>query len=92
MIAGLLLAAGRGARFGGDKLLAELAGRPVIHWSAATVGAEVDALYVVVPAGDVARRAAVASLAAVIVEHPRPGGRFTRHSVARAAVRARAHC
>ena len=73
MIVGLLLAAGRGARFGGDKLLAELAGRPVIHWSAATVGAEVDALYVVVPAGDVARRVAVASLAAVIVEHPRPG-------------------
>jgi len=37
-IAGLLLAAGRGTRFGGDKLNAMLAGRPVGCHAAATAG------------------------------------------------------
>ena len=71
MIAGLLLAAGYSRRFGGDKLLAPLHGRPLIVWSAETIAAEVEALYVVVPAGDVARRAAVAALGPVVVEHER---------------------
>lgn len=69
MIAGVLLAAGRSARFGGDKLLAPLHGRPVLFWSAAALAAEVDALYVVVPAGDRARIGALAGMGAVIVEH-----------------------
>jgi molybdenum cofactor cytidylyltransferase len=69
VIAGLLLAAGRSARFGGDKLLAPLHGRPVLFWSAAAIAPEVDALYVVVPPGDPARRSAVDGLASVVVEH-----------------------
>lgn len=71
MIAGLLLAAGRSTRFGGDKLLALLRGQPVIFWSAAALASSVDALYVVLPAGDVARKAALTSLSATIVEHAR---------------------
>lgn len=51
MIAGLLLAAGRGRRFGADKLAAKLNGRSVIRWSAESLASEVDALYVVVPLG-----------------------------------------
>jgi molybdenum cofactor cytidylyltransferase len=69
VIAGVLLAAGRSARFGGDKLLAPLHGRPVLFWSAATLAAEVDALYVVVPAGDTERVVALAGMPAVVVEH-----------------------
>lgn len=69
MIAGVLLAAGRSTRFGGDKLLAPLHGRPVLFWSAAALAAAVDALYVVVPSGDAARIAALAGLPAVLVEH-----------------------
>jgi molybdenum cofactor cytidylyltransferase len=69
MIAGLVLAAGRSARFGGDKLLAPLRGQPVLFWSAVTIAAEVDALYVVVPPEAPDRVAALGSLPAVIVEH-----------------------
>lgn len=69
MIAGVLLAAGRSTRFGGDKLLAPLHGRPVLFWSAAALAAEVDTLYVVVPSGDAARIAALAGTPAVLVEH-----------------------
>jgi Uncharacterized MobA-related protein len=69
VIAGVLLAAGRSTRFGGDKLLAPLHGRPVLFWSAAALAAAVDALYVVVPSGDAARIAALAGLPAVLVEH-----------------------
>jgi molybdenum cofactor cytidylyltransferase len=49
VIAGLLLAAGRSARFGSDKLLAPLGGRAVLRWSAEAIAAGVDALFVVVP-------------------------------------------
>jgi molybdenum cofactor cytidylyltransferase len=69
VIAGVLLAAGRSARFGGDKLLAPLHGHPVLFWSAAALAVEVDALYVVVPSGDTARIAALAGMPAVVVEH-----------------------
>ena len=71
MIAGLLLAAGRSRRFGGDKLLAPLRGRPVIEWSASALASSVDALYVVLPAGDEARRTALAPFAPHVVEHAR---------------------
>jgi molybdenum cofactor cytidylyltransferase len=69
VIAGLLLAAGRSARFGGDKLLAPLRGRPVLFWSAGAIAAEVDVLYVVVPFGDADRIAALGGMPAVVVEH-----------------------
>lgn len=49
MIAGILLASGASRRFGSDKLLAPLAGRTVIRWSADALAPSVDALYVVVP-------------------------------------------
>ena len=69
MIAGLLLAAGRSARFGGDKLLAPLHGRPVLFWSAAAIATEVDALHVVVPPDASARLAALEGIPFVVVEH-----------------------
>jgi molybdenum cofactor cytidylyltransferase len=69
VIAGLLLAAGRSERFGGDKLLAPLHGRPVLFWSAAAIVTAVDALYVVVPAAAPARVAALGGVQATIVEH-----------------------
>ena len=72
MIAGLLLAAGRSTRFGGDKLLAPLGDHPVLFWSAAAIAAEVDALYVVVPADSPDRVRALAGLRVSLVEH---GGR-----------------
>lgn len=70
MIVGLLLAAGRGVRFGGDKLLAPLHGRPVLFWSAAAIATEVDALYLVVPTRESARVAALDGIPSVVVEHP----------------------
>lgn len=70
MIAGLLLAAGRSARFGGDKLLAPLDGRPVLFWSANAILAEVDALYVVLPGDGRARMDAMGDMVVHPVMHP----------------------
>jgi molybdenum cofactor cytidylyltransferase len=69
VIAALLLAAGRSERFGGDKLLAPLHGRPVLFWSAAVLATELDALYLVVPRDAGARIAALDGIPSVIVEH-----------------------
>ncbi|MEO7713411.1 MAG: nucleotidyltransferase family protein [Gemmatimonadaceae bacterium] len=69
MIAGLLLAAGRSTRFGGDKLLALVHGAPVLSWSAAALAAEVDALFIVVPPDSASQLMAVAGVAAVTVEN-----------------------
>ena len=71
MIAGLLLAAGRSARFGGDKLLAPLHGRPVLFWSAVAMAKEVDALYVVVPSNATPRIDALDGMSAIVVQHAR---------------------
>lgn len=71
MIAGLLLAAGRSARFGGDKLVAPLHGRPMLFWSAAAIATEVDALYVVLPPAAAERMHALEGIPAVVVEHAR---------------------
>jgi molybdenum cofactor cytidylyltransferase len=69
VIAGLLLAAGRSRRFGGDKLLAPLRGRRVIRWSAESVAGAVDVLYVVTApeAHELVR--ALGGLNVVVVEH-----------------------
>ncbi|HEX7977527.1 MAG TPA: nucleotidyltransferase family protein [Gemmatimonadaceae bacterium] len=48
MIAGILLASGASTRFGGDKLLAALDGRPVVRWSAEALAGAVDTLVVIV--------------------------------------------
>ena len=62
MIAGVLLAAGRSTRFGNDKLVALLAGRPVMSYAAASLAAVVDELYVVMPPGSSGRASALADV------------------------------
>jgi len=69
VIAGLLLAAGRSSRFGGDKLLAPLHGRPLLFWSAAAIAAEVDTLYLVVPPDAVQQIEALEGIPSVVVKH-----------------------
>lgn len=63
MIAGLLLASGASRRFGSNKLLADLAGRPVVRWSAEALAPVVDATYVVVPEAHDALRGALDGVA-----------------------------
>ena len=70
MIAGLLLASGASRRFGSNKLLADLAGKQVVRWSAEALAAAVDSLVVVVPSGSAALRAALTGLRAELVENP----------------------
>ena len=70
MIAGLLLAAGRSRRFGSDKLLAPLGGRPVIRWSAEALAEAVDVLYLVAPPGAPELVRALDGIQVVVVEHP----------------------
>jgi molybdenum cofactor cytidylyltransferase len=69
VIAGLLLASGASRRFGSNKLLAELAGRPVVRWSADALAGAVDLLVVVVPEGSKALRTALDGLDARFVEN-----------------------
>ena len=71
MIAGLLLAAGRSTRFGGDKLLALVDGAPVLSWSAAALAAEVDALFLVVPPDAASLLMSAAGVTAVAVKNAR---------------------
>jgi len=52
VIAGVLLAAGASRRFGAPKLLQDVNGRPLLRVSAEALLDSVDALVVVVPAGD----------------------------------------
>jgi len=69
VIAGLLLASGASRRFGSNKLVAPLGGRAVARWSAEALTAAVDETWVVVPAHDVAIRAALAGLPVRWVEN-----------------------
>src|SRR5688500_20234555 len=70
MIAGLLLASGASRRFGSNKLLAHLAGRPVVRWSAEALAGAVDSLLVVVPRDSTELRAALGGLSGRFVENP----------------------
>jgi selenocysteine-specific elongation factor len=49
-VTGIVLAGGRSTRFGGDKLTAEVGGRPLLHLAIIAVAAEVDEIVVVVGA------------------------------------------
>jgi molybdenum cofactor cytidylyltransferase len=62
VIAGILLASGASTRFGGDKLLATLADRPIVRWSAEAIAGAVDELVVVVRDEALAIRAALDGL------------------------------
>jgi len=70
MIAGLLLAAGHSRRFGGDKLLAPLHGRPVIAWSASALAGAVERTWAVVPPDVPSMHTVLSSLGVQTVEHP----------------------
>jgi molybdenum cofactor cytidylyltransferase len=70
VIAGLLLASGASRRFGANKLVAPLDGRPMVRWSAEALASAVDAAYVVVPSHDTEFRAALRGLHLHWVENP----------------------
>ena len=78
MIAGILLASGASTRFGGDKLLAPLDGRPVVRWSAEAIAGAVDTLVVVVREDP--------QPSALRPEVPRAGGRSHQVSPVRRAL------
>ena len=69
MIAGLLLASGASRRFGSNKLLANLAGRPVVRWSAEALAAAVETLVVVVPRDSTSLRSALDGVPALFAEN-----------------------
>ena len=71
MIAGILLAAGAGRRFGGEKLGALLDGRPVVYHAARALRAAVDAMWVVVAPDDHVVRAALEGIDAHVVVNER---------------------
>ena len=69
MIAGLLLASGASRRFGSNKLLAPLDGRPVVRWSAEALAGAVEKTWVVVPARSSEVRSALDGLPVRCVEN-----------------------
>ena len=67
-VVGVLLAAGSGSRFGGDKLLAKLAdGRPLAGAALAALAAGVDAVIAVVRPGDAALNSLLGKSGALVV-------------------------
>ena len=70
MIAGLLLASGASRRFGSNKLVAPLNGRPIVRWSAETLASTVEDTWVVVPSQSAEVRAALDGLPVRWVENP----------------------
>ena len=72
-VSAIVLAAGAGSRFGGGKLLAELAGVPLIeHALAPLERSPVDDTVVVVAAGDTALREVCEQHGARVAENPEP--------------------
>jgi molybdenum cofactor cytidylyltransferase len=69
VIAGLLLAGGASRRFGANKLLVDLASRPVVRWSADALAQAVETLVVVVPPDAAPLRAALEGMSARFVEN-----------------------
>jgi len=70
-VVGVLLAAGSGSRFGGDKLLAKLAdGRPLASAALSALAAGVDAVIAVVRPGDAALQALLGESGALVAVCP----------------------
>jgi molybdenum cofactor cytidylyltransferase len=69
MIAGLLLASGASRRFGSNKLVASLDGRPIVRWSAEALSGAVEETWVVVPGPSPEVRAALDGLPVRWVEN-----------------------
>ncbi|MEO8564965.1 MAG: nucleotidyltransferase family protein [Betaproteobacteria bacterium] len=70
-VVGVLLAAGSGSRFGGDKLLAKLAdGRPLASAALSALAAAVDAVVAVVRPGDAALQALLGECGALVAVCP----------------------
>lgn len=67
-VVGVVLAAGRGRRFGAQKLTAPLGGVAIVRHAVERLAAEVDEVVVVVATGDAAVRAAVAATGARAIE------------------------
>ena len=73
MITAILLAAGSASRFGAQKLLQDLHGKPVIRWSAESLlGLPIADVVVVVPPDDAAFRSALTGLTVRFVANPAP--------------------
>lgn len=69
-VVGVVLAAGRGRRFGAQKLAAPLDGVPVVRRAVERLATEVDEVVVVVAPGDGEVRAAIATTGATVIENP----------------------
>lgn len=72
-VVGVVLAAGRGRRFGAQKLVAPLAGVPIVRRAVGRMAAEVDEVVVVVAPDDAAVREAIAPLGVRVVENAEAG-------------------
>ena len=73
-VAGVVLGAGAASRFGGDKLRAELDGRPILaHVIAAARAAGLDPIVVVVPPGDGFDDLELGPIRRVVNPHPAEG-------------------
>jgi CTP:molybdopterin cytidylyltransferase MocA len=70
VIAGELLASGASRRFGADKLVARLGGRPLVRWSAEALAHAVDACHVVVRQDAERVRDALSGLGVRFVPNP----------------------
>jgi CTP:molybdopterin cytidylyltransferase MocA len=74
LVAGIVLAAGAGSRFGGGKLLAQLDGRPIVrHVVDAAVAAGLDPILVVVPPDESVRPDELAPAIALVNPTPEEG-------------------